>query len=694
MGESVVMGLFQRAGVGRSQATNFIGTVAIAIASLWAAPGLAQTRLPNSDVLTFQTSGGARCANIGDWYTTNGNARQTGGGVQTDPTALCLPTDPGANRTTNPTRDRLHTFVINVTAADLAAAGGQITISIDDAGSGGNLDELDGGAIPNPAAPPGSAPPPLPPGAIPDPTLFRLRAFNGGILDVQTLDPLANPADLGRTLTFSQPITQPGTYFVDSITGESPITGVIDPFNPARNNDDNGFRILISGSLNILVGQFQGTFQNSQTVATNFNFFFLVGPGSTNLYLRNFDFDSDGDLAYTSPTGRITPGTVSGQAAWNGGGLNNGGDSVAINGDAESGLWQVQINNYGSSFTNQSALEVVLGTPNDGPGRNIIPLLVLDTPPTRAGNFNLTQPSPAARPTQVGQTVCQPFTVNNLFLTTDIINLSTTGTSSGFVVEFRDESGSVALTDTDGDGQVDTGILQPFNGSRTVTLCVTPQAGATGQDETQVVATSFLDRRIRQQALRTNRISPEQANPLPIRLRLVTTLPGAESPSVSGANLLVVKRITTIARNGVPLPGVNFSTVIDDPSSQDDNAPGWSQVPLTGIVSLTSVFVQPGDEITYTVYYLSNGTAPVLDAFLCDLIPSGTTFIPGTLEISTANTPLRSGGTFFTPLAPLPSENACAIQTNPNGAAIADLGTVSNAPGQNFGFLRFRVRVN
>jgi hypothetical protein len=48
----------------------------------------------------------------------------------------------------------------------------------------------------------------------------------------------------------------------------------------------------------------------------------------------------------------------------------------------------------------------------------------------------------------------------------------------------------------------------------------------------------------------------------------------------------------------------------------------------------------------------------------------------------------------FTPMAPLPSNNACSDQSNPNGAVIFNLSDLPNTPAGNVGFVRFRVRVN
>jgi uncharacterized repeat protein (TIGR01451 family) len=667
-----------------------VSTGGLALAALGAGlkPAFAQTVLPPPNLpITFQTSAPGRCANVGDWYTTNGNARNTPGGSQQNlATALCLPTDPSGNQTTNPTANRLHRYVISVTPEDLATAGGSITVTIEDAGTGGPLDEVDG------------APPPFGPAApVYDPTRFRLLG-PGGVIGSVTLTPQTNPADVGRTIQFA-PITQPGTYFITSETGEYALAGYTGPFNLTLNNDDNGFRIIVSGVQDLLLGQFQGTFQNNRVpAAQTFNFYFLVGPGTSNLLLRNFDLDSsnaavnpggeNSTISYSSPTATGLAGTVSGNAVWNGGSgtLNTGGDVQPVVGLANAGRWGIQLNGYGSNFTNQSLMEVYSGTqPN--PGQQ---LLITVSPPTRAGNFIITPPSD--RTTQIGQTVCHPFSVTNLFFTTDIINLSTTGTDPNYTLEFRDADGTTVLTDTDGDGAVDTGILAAFGGTRNLNLCVTPRPGAPPIDNTTIVGISFMDQRVRQQAV-SEGIPGAVATPQPQTVLKITRI--GEGGGTGAANLLLVKRITNITRGGTVLPGVNFGEVINDPAAANDDDSGWAQIPLVGIITLPITNpVQSGDEVTYTVYFLSNGTTPALDVSICDLIPGGTTFIPNSLQLQNGNASPVSVGTFFTPLAPLPNNNSCPIQTNPNGAAIVDLGTVSNAAGSNFGFIRFRVRVN
>jgi uncharacterized repeat protein (TIGR01451 family) len=176
-----------------------------------------------------------------------------------------------------------------------------------------------------------------------------------------------------------------------------------------------------------------------------------------------------------------------------------------------------------------------------------------------------------------------------------------------------------------------------------------------------------------------------------------------ESPTVVAlpglANIVLVKRITNITRNGVPLAGVNFATFVDDPNTTDDNNSGWAQLlpqgAPTGVLTLSNnVLARAGDEVEYTVYFLSNGAIPALAANICDPIPPGTTFIPTTAQLQIGTNLPGSSGTFFSPLAPLPANNSCADQRNPNGALIFNLGDVVNTPTDNVGLVRFRVQIN
>jgi uncharacterized repeat protein (TIGR01451 family) len=157
-------------------------------------------------------------------------------------------------------------------------------------------------------------------------------------------------------------------------------------------------------------------------------------------------------------------------------------------------------------------------------------------------------------------------------------------------------------------------------------------------------------------------------------------------------NLVLVKRITAATRAGTPL---TFSNFVDDPSDTNDTLPGWSQLSPVGVPTLDATNpLNSGDEVEYTIYFLSDGSTPALDVNLCDLISPGSTFVANTNQVRVANSSPTAGGVFFSPLSPLPAGNSCTEQTNQNGALIFNLGTVSNTAGSNFGFVRFRVRVD
>ncbi|MBD1922680.1 DUF11 domain-containing protein [Microcoleus sp. FACHB-831] len=192
------------------------------------------------------------------------------------------------------------------------------------------------------------------------------------------------------------------------------------------------------------------------------------------------------------------------------------------------------------------------------------------------------------------------------------------------------------------------------------------------------------------------------------------TITGDDEPTVvtvavpGNPSLRLVKRITSITRGGVALSGINFGGFVDDPTDENDTAGGFSQLLPAGIVTLGSETpLQSGDEVEYTVYFLSDGTAIANDVRFCDLIPASTTFVNQSFGANSGislnrasaaslltNAADTDGATFFSPLTPLPNGNACSTQNNANGAVFVNLGNVSNMAGSNYGFIRFRVKVN
>ncbi|MCX5961878.1 MAG: isopeptide-forming domain-containing fimbrial protein [Cyanobacteria bacterium] len=173
------------------------------------------------------------------------------------------------------------------------------------------------------------------------------------------------------------------------------------------------------------------------------------------------------------------------------------------------------------------------------------------------------------------------------------------------------------------------------------------------------------------------------------------------------ARLKLVKRITGATRNGVTIAGLNFNQDIKSTtdSSDDIRTAGLTPFGLLELSALTPL--RSGDETEYTIYFLSDGQSFAQNVALCDLIPTGTTFLPNsfgsqqgiTLRANNATT-IQTNATgddpssFLPSLAPLPAPNGCINPANPNGAAIVQLGTLTNLSPGNVGFFRFRVRVN
>jgi uncharacterized repeat protein (TIGR01451 family) len=176
---------------------------------------------------------------------------------------------------------------------------------------------------------------------------------------------------------------------------------------------------------------------------------------------------------------------------------------------------------------------------------------------------------------------------------------------------------------------------------------------------------------------------------------------------IGKANLRLVKRITAVTRGGVPLGGVDFNAFINDPQDPNDDAPGFAQLQPVGVSQISSETpLQSGDEVEYTIYFLSDGSSPANGVNFCDAIPTGTTFIrdsfgaeQGILLNAAGTTTAQTNaldadsGSFFSPLAPLPTGHACSDPTNPQGAVIINIPNVSNSPNNNVGFIRFRVRI-
>lgn len=294
--------------------------------------------------------------------------------------------------------------------------------------------------------------------------------------------------------------------------------------------------------------------------------------------------------------------------------------------------------------------------------------------------------------------------LSNLQLTE---NLVTTFGETPFTVNRVSSPTGNLIPNPNYNGRTDINLLSgadtlALNEAKTLELVVTitpPNEQRIFTNQVDGTATSPTGQQVRD--LSTNGFDPAPTGN-PINNDVPTPLP-------VGANLRLVKRITNVTRGGAPVSGINFTSFTPDPGDDDDDVGGWSNLPggvLSGVYRLgTDNPLQTGDEVEYTVYYLSDGTQPVTDASVCDPIPERTTFIADSFQAgqgillnqqaintSLTNAPDTDQGTFFSRLTPVTSP--CPNTNNSNGSILVNLGDLPFTPPNNVGFIRFRVRID
>ncbi len=200
----------------------------------------------------------------------------------------------------------------------------------------------------------------------------------------------------------------------------------------------------------------------------------------------------------------------------------------------------------------------------------------------------------------------------------------------------------------------------------------------------------------------------------------------------SNPKLLLIKRITRINNqdltdiiDGRSDVATNATNYVATPRDTDDNDPKWPVGYLRGLIHAGTV--KPGDELEYTIYFLSNGLGNATNVRFCDLVPENVNFTstafnsmaPNDGGLSGANQGIALAVGSTTPTVYLSnvgdadrgrfypandSATPLACGTNINGAVVVNItrspdlpnlpkATGSGTPVNSYGFVRFRAKV-
>lgn len=316
------------------------------------------------------------------------------------------------------------------------------------------------------------------------------------------------------------------------------------------------------------------------------------------------------------------------------------------------------------------------------------------------------------------------------------VTITNKGTDNVTGVVVKDSLPSqIAYISDDSAGTYDAGTgnwnIGSLNNGETKTLNITVKVNATGtfNNMAQVIASSLPDP---DSIPNNSNISEDdQAS------ASVTAIDTSTNP-----NILLVKRITAVNGLTTTKNGEILTQYIDEATNlYDDNIldnpvpPGkpdtnkWLDADNDGkpdlIGGINGGNVYPGDEIEYTIYFLSSGETTAKKVLICDRISSNTTFITtafnsltpkadgglsGTdrgiswkyngIIASLTNTQDGDAAQYFSP-GTEPATVYPGIDCggeNTNGAIVVNLGDLPNAtapgtPNQSYGFIRFRGRV-
>ncbi|MBD2436280.1 lamin tail domain-containing protein [Nostoc sp. FACHB-110] len=212
----------------------------------------------------------------------------------------------------------------------------------------------------------------------------------------------------------------------------------------------------------------------------------------------------------------------------------------------------------------------------------------------------------------------------------------------------------------------------------------------------------------------------------------ITSVGESNNGAATNAKLLLIKRITRINSqdltdivDGRSDVATNAANYVPEPYATDDSDSKWPVSYLRGLINAGTV--KPGDEVEYTIYFLSKGPNNATNVKFCDLVPSNTTFLPtafngltprdgglpgadsgialavgsSTPTVYLSNIADSDRGTFY---AANDSATPSYCGNNTNGAVVVNVtrspdlpnlpaATNSGTPASSYGFIRFRAKV-
>jgi len=226
------------------------------------------------------------------------------------------------------------------------------------------------------------------------------------------------------------------------------------------------------------------------------------------------------------------------------------------------------------------------------------------------------------------------------------------------------------------------------------------------------------------------------------------------TPTATNPEVLLAKRITAINPGLANEQRFESSYINVGAADDEDNAINWPGPPIAATIgngtvesyiagiagvdsasAIADTTIRPGDQIEYSIFFLSNGDAIAKNMLICDRIPPNTTFVSDAFNSSLAASPGAGGrglllgfngnevaltnandgdevaetggndsgigGYYFSagtePSTLFPNINCGG--SNDNGAIVIDLSDIPNATGEgapanSYGFIRFRVAID